>query len=140
MRKTPFERLIAEKSLAKISSLRSEELIEYAVEAGHIEPMLKNVCAKVSVQLAGEIDEICDLLSISKRKFCESAFIEAIQKAKKIMNDEGLYEAFEETYLDAIPDDACMALQEHYQEEREKREILREFAQEQFSGVSEGSL
>jgi hypothetical protein len=129
MRKTSFERLIAEKSLARISSLKNEELIEYAIESGEVEPILKNVCTKVTIQLAGEIDEICDLLDISKRKFCEGAFIDAIQKAKKIMEDEGLYDVFNEAFPDDISEDALEALQEARIEEREKQELIREALQ-----------
>lgn len=53
---------------------------------------IKNVCAKVSVQLSDEIDSICGFLGISKRKFLEAAFIEAVEKAKAIIDAEGVHE------------------------------------------------
>lgn len=53
---------------------------------------IKNVCAKVSVQLSDEIDSICGFLDISKRKFLEAAFIEAVNKAKAIISAEGVHD------------------------------------------------
>ena len=57
---------------------------------------IKNVCAKVSAQLSDEIDSICGFLGISKRKFLEAAFIEAVDKAKAIIDAEGVHDHFAE--------------------------------------------
>lgn len=122
MKKTPFERLIAEKTLAAISSQQGESIVEYAISSGELEPTLKNICTKVTISLADEIDNICTMLSISKRKFCETAFIDAIQKAKKIMEDEGLYDLYDED----LSDDARDALEEARQAELDKQAQIRE--------------
>lgn len=53
---------------------------------------LKNVCAKVSPQLADELDTVCNFLGISKRSFIEAAFVEALSQAREIMQAEGLHE------------------------------------------------
>lgn len=53
---------------------------------------IKNVCAKVSIQLSDEIDSICGFLGISKRIFLEAAFIEAVNKAKAIIDAEGVHD------------------------------------------------
>lgn len=54
---------------------------------------LKNVCAKVSVELSGEIDEVCNFLGISKRCFLEAAFVDAVASAHEIIEREGLISA-----------------------------------------------
>ena len=55
---------------------------------------LKNVCAKVSVNLSDEIDRVTGFLGVSKRIFLESAFIDAVETAQEIMRREGLFEAY----------------------------------------------
>lgn len=42
----------------------------------------RNICAHCSVQLADEIDNICGLLGLSKRRFIEGALIEAVKLAQ----------------------------------------------------------
>ena len=54
---------------------------------------LKNVCAKLTPELSDEIDEIVGLLSISKRRFLEAAFVDAVQQAHQIMANEGVWES-----------------------------------------------
>ena len=61
--------------------------------------VIKNVCAKVSTELSDEIDSICGLLGIRKRSFIECAFIEAVEKAKAILDAEGVWEHLEEDRL-----------------------------------------
>ena len=51
---------------------------------------VKNVCAKLSVQLSDRIDEVCDLLGVSKRKFIETALVDALARADGIIEREGV--------------------------------------------------
>lgn len=93
--RSPLQSLVTEKSLAFISSLGNPELVDQILE--HADPRsipmpLKNVCAKVTVELAAQIDEVVDLLGISKRRFLEAAYIEAVRVSKEIMEAEGVYE------------------------------------------------
>lgn len=53
---------------------------------------VRNVCAKVHVSLSDRIDSVCTFLGISKRQFLEAAFIEAVDRAKVIMESEGVHE------------------------------------------------
>lgn len=57
---------------------------------------LKNVCAKISPQLADELDNVCNFLGISKRSFIEAAFVEALNQAREIIRSEGLHEYHQE--------------------------------------------
>lgn len=48
---------------------------------------MKNICAMVSKQMFDEVDGICHMLDISKRRFVELALSEAIAKASVIVNE-----------------------------------------------------
>jgi hypothetical protein len=93
--RTPLDALLTEKSLQFVSIHKNSDLLEglnlipMLEEAGE----LKNVCAKVSAGLSDEIDRVCGLLHIHKRRFLEAAMIEALNKAKQIMEAEGVWES-----------------------------------------------
>lgn len=94
--RSPLDALITEKSLHVVSGGGSKDLLDHLgvldkADAG----LIKNVCAKVSTQLADEIDNICNVLDISKRRFLEAAMLEAVQKAKAIMDAEGVWESLD---------------------------------------------
>lgn len=92
--RSPIDALVTEKCLALISVTRNAAFFDLVVdEAVDANIPLKNVCARVSAELSEEIDKICDLLGISKRRFLEAAFVEAVQKAHSIMDAEGLHQA-----------------------------------------------
>lgn len=48
---------------------------------------LRNICAHISPELFSQVEEYCGLLSLSKRKFVEMALIEAIDRAKSIVDE-----------------------------------------------------
>lgn len=91
--RTPIDRLVTYNTLRHMDG--NSFLLDQLLEKDDSVP-LKNVCAKVHPDLADEIDGICGLLSISKRSFLEAAMIEAINKAKEIMEREGLHEYLQE--------------------------------------------
>lgn len=70
------------------------KLVEQMLDSPEAASVVKNVCAKLSVDLSDEIDKVCDFLSISKRKFIEAALLEAVAKAKAIIDSEGVHEYF----------------------------------------------
>jgi len=109
--RTPLNALVTEKVLHLISVRRASDLFDLVAE-GQIENNieLKNVCAKVSPQLSGDIDEICGLLNISKRRFLEAAMIDAVAKARLIIQREELEDVLTELELDAEAYDASRAL------------------------------
>lgn len=93
--RTPLNLLVTERILSRISENTNSALLEMAIDDGQIGgAVVKNVCAKVSVQLSDKIDEIVSLLGCSKRKFLEAAFLEAVDKAELIIMREGFYDAF----------------------------------------------
>ena len=97
--RTPINALITEKSLSLVAERTMEAFLEPAIETetvgGPAFPCIKNVCAKVSSLISDEIDEICGVLSISKREFLEAAMVQAIQQANGIMDREGVWEYLE---------------------------------------------
>ena len=91
--RSPLEALVLEKSLAVMSVGRNSDIIDYAIQTDQAENLpIKNVCAKVSAQLSDEIDSVCGLLNISKRRFLEAAFLEALALAHDIIEAEGVHE------------------------------------------------
>ena len=57
---------------------------------------IKNVCAKVSEQLADRLDNMCGFLDLSKRRFIEAAIINALDEADRVAAEVKMFERFEE--------------------------------------------
>ena len=94
--RTALDALLTEKALAFVSTQRNADLLDLLGDdklpnSAH----LKNVCAKVSLDLAAEIDEVAALLGITKRRFLEAAFVDAVQQAHQIMANEGVWESLD---------------------------------------------
>ena len=94
--RSPFDSLVTQKALAFLSSLDQPDLVDAMIDAGDSGGVsTKNVCAKVSPALAAKIDQVAELLGITKRRFLEAAFVEAVRRAEEIMLQEGVYDALE---------------------------------------------
>lgn len=91
--RTPLDLLVTHAALAQMVETDFMQLLtDDALASPEFSGQVKNVCAKVSVRLSDEIDTVCGFLGISKRKFLEAAFIEAVDKAKQIIVAEGVHE------------------------------------------------
>jgi hypothetical protein len=91
--RSPLDVLVTYASLKRrVSGDLMDRITDEALASGDGAEQIKNVCAKVPVQLSDRIDDICTLLGISKRRFLEAAFTEAIKKAEEIMDAEGVEE------------------------------------------------
>jgi hypothetical protein len=85
-----LDSLVTEKVLGLLNDIRcSSDGIDHLESSD-----LKNVCTKVSPDLSDEIDRVSGFLGISKRRFLESAFIDAVDVAEEIIRREGLFEAY----------------------------------------------
>lgn len=93
--RSPLDLLLTERALRLIRSYGDGDLPDSILEQAlnQSSPAIKNMCAKVSVQLVDRLDETCNLLDISKRKFIETAVIEALNKADQIISSEGVFDA-----------------------------------------------
>lgn len=95
MARTNLEKLLVEKSLNFINESEKDEALDFLIASSDDEK-LKNLCTKVSVNLSNRIDGVCSILNISKRRFCELAFLEAVATADRIMSEEGVYDLLKE--------------------------------------------
>lgn len=77
-----LDRVVTEKALAHLNA--GSDFDDGDVES----VLLKNVCAKVSVKLSDDIDNVVGFLGISKRCFLEAAFIDAVATAHEIIHRE----------------------------------------------------
>lgn len=46
----------------------------------------RNLCAHIGIPLADEIDNLCESLDISKRRFIEGALIDAVKRSNAILS------------------------------------------------------
>ena len=92
MKRTELEEMLLYKALDFKQTRTGTNMIDYIEQGnitGNIE--LKNVCAKVTPELAKSLDDTCHLLGISKRRFVEAAIIEALNKADEIIAEVDIF-------------------------------------------------
>jgi hypothetical protein len=54
---------------------------------------MRNICAFISPQLFDDVNQVCSILSLSKRQIVEMALIDLMEKAHKIINETGALNA-----------------------------------------------
>jgi hypothetical protein len=65
----------------------SEHLIESAVQQNPDQKELRNICALISAERFKEVEDLCNMLDLSKRVFVEMALGEFIIKANSIVQE-----------------------------------------------------
>nr|QBM91747.1 hypothetical protein pA6H1_p02 [Pseudomonas sp.] len=90
-----FQQFLQYKALAFKFSLENNELTDAVIEAGQVPLPLRNVCAKLSVELADRLDQTCSNLDVSKRQFIERALIEAMDQADAALTSCGVWDDVE---------------------------------------------
>lgn len=90
-----FHQLVQYKALDRMYS--GSSVLDRMSEAEIPKTQFRNVCALISVPLFEELESMCSLLDLSKRQFIEAALIEAIAKAKDVIEEVGMYESLWET-------------------------------------------
>lgn len=72
-------------------------LLERLIESGEVESdgtlPLRQMCAKVSVALYQDLENVCGALDMTKREFIEAAVADAIDQAKTVIEKSGGLEA-----------------------------------------------
>ena len=82
---TPLEELITHGCLfVKLNPQLRPFVDSFVDDATEKEFPSKNLCARVSLEMANNVEYACDFLSISKRTFIESALSEALSKFEEI--------------------------------------------------------
>lgn len=56
---------------------------------------MRNICAFISPELFGQVAQVCDVLSLSKRQVVEMALVDLMEKANKIISETEALKAFE---------------------------------------------
>ena len=93
-----FDKLIQYKALDRIYGVNDPDfLLSMAVDQqpAMIEKQMRNVCALIAVELFDELESMCSLLDITKRRFIEAAISEALDRATRIVTDEGVFDHFQ---------------------------------------------
>ena len=82
-----LEELLKTKALLVREKMRSDALGEAAIEAAAAsgQKSIRNICAHISTDLYDQIEEACQFLDLTKRRFVEAALIEAVAKAESII-------------------------------------------------------
>ena len=86
--RTQFEELILLKSLALKNLQGNGDLVDMLGNQFENKDEFRNVCVKLTPSLSDELERVCDLLSISKRRFIESILIAGLENAAEIMEIE----------------------------------------------------
>jgi hypothetical protein len=93
-----FHQYIQYKVLDRMYSTDNDALLGMALRnpenEAEIKANFKNVCALISLPLFEDLENICGMLDMTKRKFIEGALVEAISQANKIAEENGLHEHF----------------------------------------------
>ncbi len=93
-----FDQFIQYKSLDFKYSSSGAKLFDLIIEDSEQSEKLplKNVCAKLHIDLVERLDNTINSLDISKRVFIEYAIIEALNRADEIMNEVDITEFLRE--------------------------------------------
>jgi len=66
----------------------------------------RNICALISIPLFDEINNLCNVLSMSKRRFVELALRDLTEKAVQTIDEIGLKKVTSEVYGEVPVDEA----------------------------------
>lgn len=64
-----------------------EQLLD---EAGEGHPLVRQMCAKVSHVMYEDLEQVCQLLDMTKREFIEVAVGDALEKAHEVIERSGV--------------------------------------------------
>ena len=89
-----FHQLIQYKALDQIHTITGSDAVDRLPQSEIAKsPVMRNVCALITLDLFEELEQMCSVLGISKRQFIESSLIESIKEANAITKEVGLHEA-----------------------------------------------
>lgn len=90
MKRNLFDQLVRMRTLEQMSPLGLGGTFDPGEHAP--DHVVKNVCAKVSTDLARRINDTVALVGCSKRQFLEAAFIAACDRVEEIQEQEGFHD------------------------------------------------
>lgn len=87
-----FKQFLQYRALDLKFSLENSELTDAVIESGAEPIPLRNVCAKLTVELAERIDRTAETLGVTKRQFIERALIDAMDQADAMVREVGVFD------------------------------------------------
>lgn len=87
-----FKQFIQFRALAFKFDRQNIDLTEAVLASGEAPIQLRNVCAKLTVELSDRIDQTVSVLGVSKRLFIERALIEAMDQADAMLEEVGAFD------------------------------------------------
>lgn len=94
---TNLEEIMTYKCLAfkHRTSAQLGQLIDSVADDESSKLQVKNVCAKLSIELVERLDNTCRLIDMSKREFIEIAIVEALDTFDKLAGDFDIFAPYE---------------------------------------------
>lgn len=89
-----FDQFIRYKAL-RFKFLDGDKLLENVLNDPNqeeINSQFKNVCAKLPLKMVDDLEGVCGLLDMSKRRFIEMAVSQALERCNKIFDDVDAFE------------------------------------------------
>ena len=71
---------------------RHGQLLDQLIEQAGETPELRQMCAKVSSVMYAELEQVCQLLDMSKREFIEAAVGDALARARQVIDTSRVME------------------------------------------------
>ncbi len=71
------------------------KLLDQLLEESGETAQVRQMCAKVSHLVYEDLEQVCQLLDMSKREFIESAVIDALSRAHQVIDQSGVMDQFE---------------------------------------------
>jgi hypothetical protein len=66
---------------------RQAQLVDKLLEEPEAALVTKNVCARLTLALAQDMEQLCGFLHLSKREFVTMAIVDMVDKARAVLNE-----------------------------------------------------
>jgi len=96
-----FKQFIQFRALAFKFERQNYDLTEATLASVGDALPLRNVCAKLTVELSDRLDQVVSVLGINKRSFIERALIEAMDQADAMLTEVGALDFEDEENAEA---------------------------------------
>ena len=95
------EKILLHSLQLKASMEAPAALIDSMIDSGQIDLPLRQMCAKVPVELHDRLDQLCSMLNMSKRDFIQAAVSDALVRASDIIQESGVLDAIDAAAAEA---------------------------------------
>lgn len=88
-----FEELVQLQVLklkASVMGRMDGQTMDHLIDQAGEQAPVRQMCAKVSNVVYSDLENVCELLDMSKREFIESAVVDALRRAHDVINRSGV--------------------------------------------------